>query len=114
MRSSLSKRVAHFFFDMPLFATHEIPPNGKFPKLMRTLEDKKEYVIHYKALQQAISLGVEVKKIHRILKFKQKRYLGRYVMLNSRLRKKATSKFEKNLRKAQNNIIFGVSFSCFL
>ena len=43
-----------FFSEMPLFATHEIPPNGKFKKLLRTLKNKKNYVLHYKNLQQSI------------------------------------------------------------
>ena len=98
--------------ELPLLLSHgEI---NKKTKLLGTLTEKKKYVIYSENVKFAIRQGIKLSKIHRILKFKQKRYLRRYVILNSRLRKKATSKFEKNLRKAQNNIIFGVSFSCFL
>ena len=91
--------------ELPLLLSHE--EINKETKLLGTLNDKKKYVINSENLKFAIRQGIKLTKIHRILKFKQKRYLRRYVMLNSKLRKNATSKFEKNLRKAQNNIIFG-------
>ena len=35
-------------------------------KLIPTLSDKKDYVLHYKNLQLYLSLGLELKKIHRV------------------------------------------------
>ena len=44
---------------------------GLVSKLMLTLRDKKEYVLHYRNLQLYLDLGLKIKKIHRLLKFDQ-------------------------------------------
>ena len=45
---------------------------GAVKKLVPNLMNKNNYVIHYRNLQQCLELGMKLKKIHRILKFKQK------------------------------------------
>ena len=45
---------------------------GGVKKLIPNLFDKVKYVVHYKNLLCYLSLGMKLKKIHRILKFKQK------------------------------------------
>ena len=45
---------------------------GKVEKLVPNLMNKNNYVIHYRNLQQYLELEMKLKKIHRILKFKQK------------------------------------------
>ena len=45
---------------------------GAVKKLVPNLMNKNNYVIHYRNLQQYLKLGVKLKKVHRILKFKQK------------------------------------------
>ena len=40
---------------------------GLVSKLIPTLRDKKEYVLHYRNLQLYLDLGLEIKKIHRVL-----------------------------------------------
>ena len=42
---------------------------GKSPKLIPNLYLKKNYVIHYRLLKYCLSLGVVIKKVHRLLKF---------------------------------------------
>lgn len=96
-----------FFKDMPLFAEHRKPPGGKFEKLLRTLNDKKNYIVHLKPLQQAIKLGVQVEKIHKVLKFKQSKWLKPYIEKNNELRGSTNNEFEKNLWKLMNNSVFG-------
>ena len=44
----------------------------KVEKLVCSIEDKEKYVIHTRALKQALNLGLKIKRVHRVIKFKQK------------------------------------------
>ena len=50
---------------------------------------------------------MELKKVHNVLAFDQKDWMEPYIRLNTELRKKATSDFEKNFFKLMNNSVFG-------
>ena len=41
-----------------------------------SIEDKEKYVIHIRALKQALNNGLKLKKVHRVIKFKQKAWLN--------------------------------------
>ena len=47
--------------------------------------DKTKYVVHYKNLQLYLSLGMKVKKVHRILEFNEKPWMEPYIRLNTEL-----------------------------
>ena len=80
---------------------------GSVSKLIPTLRDKKEYVLHYRNLQLYLDLGLKIKKVHRVLEFNQSPWLKQYTDFNTEKRKHAKNSFEKDFFKLMNNNIFG-------
>ena len=76
-------------------------------KLVATLYDKKHYILHYYTLQLYLRLGMKLVKVHRVVSFKQKRFMKKYIHLNIEKRKNATSSFDVALYKLYNNSVFG-------
>ncbi|XP_050543406.1 uncharacterized protein LOC126906698 [Daktulosphaira vitifoliae] len=93
--------------EMPFLPENRIPPNSKAKKLLSTLETKEHYVVHYLNLQQAMENGLKVEKVHKVLEFKQSRWLSKYIKLNTEMRQAATNDFEKDFFKLMNNSVFG-------
>ena len=54
---------------------------SKSQKLLQTLFNIAHYTLHYITLKLYVSLGLRVKKIHRVLKFHQSRWLAPYIEL---------------------------------
>ena len=69
--------------------------------------NKNNYVIHYRNLKQYLELGMKLKKIHRILKSKQKDWMKPYIDFNTKKRKDATNEANKNHFKLLNNAVYG-------
>ena len=76
-------------------------------KLIPNLRDKKNYVIHYRTLMQCLSLGMELTKIHRGIKFVESDFMKPYIHKNTKLRMEAKNNFEKDFFKLMNNAVFG-------
>ena len=76
-------------------------------KLIPNLRDKKNYVIHYKALIQCLNLGMKIKRIHKGIKFVESEWMKPYINMNKELRANAKNNFEKDFSKLMNNAVFG-------
>ena len=93
-------------YQLELIEQHRLP-SSKVKKLLQTLFDKKNYVLHYKLLKLFFSLGLIVAKVHRVLQIKQADWLAPYNSLNSNKRQAASNKFEENFYKLMNNAVYG-------
>ena len=80
-------------------------PNSK--KLLLTLEDKKDYVVHYENLKFYLMQGMKLKRVKRALEFEQECWMEPYIRMNTEFRKQAKNDFEKNFYKLMNNSVFG-------
>ena len=90
--------------------------DGKYPKELHKNHNELPFLIekikigrevHIKALDRALRHGLKLKKVHRIIEFRQSKWMKAYIMLNTRLRKDAKNEFEKDFFKLMNNSVFG-------
>ena len=65
--------------------------------------NKNNYAIHYRNLQQCLELGMKLKKIHRILKFKQSDWMRPYIDFDIDKTKESTNEF---FFKLMNNLVY--------
>ena len=86
---------------------HVTTINDEVHKFVTTLEDNEKYVAHISALKQALDHGLKLKKVHRVIEFKQEAWLKPYIDMNTDLRKDAKNDFEKDFFKLMNNSVFG-------
>jgi hypothetical protein len=80
---------------------------GKVAKLVPNLRNKKNYVVHYRNLKLYLELGLQLKKVYRVLKCEQSAWLKPYIEYNTKQRAVAKSAFEKDFFKLMNNAVFG-------
>ena len=84
---------------------HDIKSGG-ISKLAPNLMSKKNYVVHYRNLKYYLSQGLILKKVQKILKFKQSAWMKPYIDFNTQ-KKEATNVADKNLFKLLNNAVYG-------
>ena len=90
--------------DLP-FMCERMKING-VKKLIPNLYKKKRYVIHIRALDQALKHGLVLECIHRAIEFKQAAWMKEYIDFNTKLRTAAANDFEKDFYKLMNNSVF--------
>ena len=79
----------------------------KVTKLCPNLLNKTNYIAHISNLKYYISKGLILKKVHKVLKFKQTNWITPYIDLCLENRKNAINDFDKNLHKKCMNAVFG-------
>ena len=102
---STQKELHNFHNDL-LFMCKKMKIND-VEKLVPNLNDKKNYIIHIEALNQALENGLILEKIHRAIEFDQSVWLKPYININTELRAQALNDFKKDFLKLMNNAVFG-------
>ena len=87
------KQLWSYHKDLPFLP--ERKKLGKVEKLVCSIEDKEKYVIHIRALKQALNHGLVLKDVHKVIKFNQEAWLKSYIGMNAKLRTEAKNEFEK-------------------
>ena len=80
---------------------------GDIQTLTPNLYSKKNYVFYYRNLKYYLSQGLILKKMHRILEFKQSPWMKSYADFNTQKRMEAANEAYKNLFKLLNNAVSG-------
>ena len=100
-----SKELHDLHNDLPFMC--EKMKIDKVEKLVPNLHNKKNYVIHIRALDQALKHELILEKVHRVIEFNQSTWLKPYIDFNTQLRTQAKNDFEKDFFKLMNNSVFG-------
>ena len=77
---------------------------GQVKNLVLTLSTKINYALYYRNLQLYMDLGLQLKKVHRALQFKQSPWLKQYIDFNTQKRTTAKNLFEKDFFKLKNSV----------
>ena len=81
---------------------------GGTKKLVPHLMKRTRYIVHFAALKYYLDhFDVPPIKVHRVLKFRQEAWLKPYIEMNTELRAKCKSAFEKDMYKLMNNAVYG-------
>ena len=100
-----SRELHDYHNDLP-FICGRMKING-VEKLVPNFYYKKRYIIHIRALKQALDHGLVLEKIHRAIESKQSAWMKKYIDFNTKLRTAAKNNFEKDFYKLMNNSVFG-------
>ena len=92
-------------YRLKIASVHNIT-TGTVKKLVPNSMNKNNYVIHYRNLQQCLELGIKLKKIHKILKFKQSDWMKPYIAFNTQKRTISNNEADKNFFKLINNSVY--------
>ena len=81
--------------------------SGGINKLAPNLIPKNNYVVYYRNLKYYLSQRLILKKVHKILEFKQSTWMKPYIDFNTERRKEATNETDKYLFKLLINATYG-------
>ena len=75
-------------------------------KLVCNINNKQNYVVHIRALKQALKHGLILKEVHNVIAFNQEAWLKLFIEMNTKLKAEAKNNFEKDVFKLMNNADF--------
>ena len=75
-------------------------------KLVCNINNKQNYVVHIRALKQALKHGLILKEAHNVIAFNQEAWLKLFIEMNTKLKAEAKNNFEKDVFKLMNNADF--------
>ena len=90
---------------LKIASVHNIT-TGTAKKLVPNLISKNNYVIQYRNLRQCLELGMKLKKIQRILKFKQIDWMRPYIDFNTQKRTISSNEADNNFFKLMDNSVY--------
>lgn len=106
-----SRTITHDMLSPYAKECHEILKGNnveyKSKKLTATFHDRDRYVLHFACLQLYTQLGMKIKRIHRVIAFRQTRFLKVFIDYCTQKRASSTSPFEKNVWKLTSNSTYG-------
>ena len=76
-------------------------------KLVPNLMNKTNYTCHYRNLRFYLEHGLVLGKVHKVIQFRQSKWLAPYIAKNSTLRAATSNAFEKDFFKLLNNSVYG-------
>jgi len=76
-------------------------------KLVSTFHKRREYVTHFKNLKLYLELGLELKKVRRVLKFRQNNFILPFIERCTFFRQMSKTKFERDQFKKVANSVYG-------
>ena len=77
------------------------------PKLVPNLFNKLNYICHYRNLKFYLEHGLILRRVHKVIRFRQSAWLLPYIAINTEWRSKSTSAFHKDQYKLNVNACFG-------
>ena len=80
---------------------------GDVRKLIPNLDNKTNYVLHYRNLQLYLSLGMKLTKAHRMVKFRLSGWMKKYIDFNAVKIINAANSFEKDFLKLMITNVYG-------
>ena len=80
---------------------------GAIKKLVLNLMNEKNYMIHWRNMQQRLELGMKIKKIHRLLKLKQSDWMRPYNDFKTQKGMISNNEAGKNFFTLMNNAAYG-------
>ena len=78
------KNLFNLHSDLPFLP--ERKKIGKCKNLVCSIHHKESYVVHIRALKQALNHRLTLKKVHRAIQFNQNEWLKPYIYMNTKLR----------------------------